>query len=223
MLDNQMLLLLVLGIAIYYLTRPDNTPEPANKNEKPVQKPIVGNMKDKNLASVENFEEHSDAKPEPKPEAKPEAKPEVKPEAKPVAKPDIAEQVVEEAEKKGFMPIANDANLAAVGNVGQPLHAKGVNPNVIPERKSTGGHSSKDFLPNEKKDNWFQSANTLALDDSALITVKAGHHIGVNTVGQSLRNASYDLRGTIPNPKKVISPWMNSTIMPDNNLQSLCN
>ena len=46
--------------------------------------------------------------------------------------------------------------------------------------------------------------------------------IGVNTVGQSLKNASYDIRGTIANPKFAVSPWNNSTYEPDTNIKPLC-
>lgn len=43
----------------------------------------------------------------------------------------------------------------------------------------------------------------------------AGFHIGVNTVGQSLRNANLNLRAEPPNPRIQVSPWMNSTIDAD--------
>jgi len=43
----------------------------------------------------------------------------------------------------------------------------------------------------------------------------AGSHIGVNTVGQSLRNANQQLRSEPPNPQVNVSPWMNTTIGPD--------
>ena len=43
----------------------------------------------------------------------------------------------------------------------------------------------------------------------------AGFHVGVNTVGQSLRNANQQLRAEPPNPQVNVSPWMNSTITPD--------
>ena len=46
--------------------------------------------------------------------------------------------------------------------------------------------------------------------------------IGVDTVGQSLKNATWDLRGTIANPKYSVSPWNNSTYEPDYNLKALC-
>ena len=52
--------------------------------------------------------------------------------------------------------------------------------------------------------------------------LKAGYHIGINTIGESLKNASYYIRGTIPNPKFVVSPWGNSTYEPDFNLKPLC-
>ena len=43
----------------------------------------------------------------------------------------------------------------------------------------------------------------------------AGFHIGVNTVGQSLRNANRQLRAEPPNPQVNVSPWLNTTIGPD--------
>lgn len=43
----------------------------------------------------------------------------------------------------------------------------------------------------------------------------AGFTQGVDTVGQSLRNASKDLRPEPPNPRFSVSPWMQSTIEPD--------
>ena len=43
----------------------------------------------------------------------------------------------------------------------------------------------------------------------------AGYHVGVNTIGQSLRNANRQVRSEPPNPQVNVSPWMNSTIGPD--------
>ena len=41
------------------------------------------------------------------------------------------------------------------------------------------------------------------------------YHVGINTVGQSLRNANQQLRSEPPNPQVNVSPWMNTTIGPD--------
>jgi|LauGreDrversion4_2_1035121.scaffolds.fasta_scaffold56192_4 hypothetical protein len=45
--------------------------------------------------------------------------------------------------------------------------------------------------------------------------LSAGALIGINTVGQSLRNASWDIRGTVPNPQVPVSIFNQSTIEPD--------
>jgi hypothetical protein len=42
-----------------------------------------------------------------------------------------------------------------------------------------------------------------------------GYHYGINTVGQTLRNANLDLRADVPNPRVPVSPFLNSTIEPD--------
>lgn len=43
----------------------------------------------------------------------------------------------------------------------------------------------------------------------------AGYHQGFDTQGSSLRNASYDLRSSPPNPRYRVSIWQQSSIDPD--------
>ena len=45
--------------------------------------------------------------------------------------------------------------------------------------------------------------------------LKAGYHAGVNTVGNTLRNANLQVRSEPPNPKQQVGPWNNTTIEPD--------
>jgi hypothetical protein len=45
--------------------------------------------------------------------------------------------------------------------------------------------------------------------------LSATQQLGVDTVLSSNRNPSHDLRNNIPNPIAVVSPWQNSTILPD--------
>ena len=45
--------------------------------------------------------------------------------------------------------------------------------------------------------------------------LSSGYSLGVNTVGQSLKNANRQLRSEPPNPQVSVSPWMNSSIGPD--------
>ena len=45
--------------------------------------------------------------------------------------------------------------------------------------------------------------------------LNAGHHIGVNTTGCSMRNSNRGLRSEPPNPQVQVSPWLQTTICPD--------
>jgi len=51
--------------------------------------------------------------------------------------------------------------------------------------------------------------------------LSAGALIGVNTVGQSLRNANWQLRSEPPNPQVAVSIFNQSTIAPDTNRRPL--
>ena len=51
--------------------------------------------------------------------------------------------------------------------------------------------------------------------------LEAGYHTGVNTVGQTLRNANYQVRSEPPNPQVKVSPWLQTTIEPDTNRKPL--
>ena len=45
--------------------------------------------------------------------------------------------------------------------------------------------------------------------------LSAGHHIGIDTIGQSLRNANQQLRSDPVISKQDVGPWHNSTIEAD--------
>ena len=76
--------------------------------------------------------------------------------------------------------------------------------------------SPEDLLPNADSENiWDTPANPG--DISGANFLDAGHHLGVNTVGQSLRNANRQLRSEPANPQVKVSPWLQSTIEPDCN------
>ena len=43
----------------------------------------------------------------------------------------------------------------------------------------------------------------------------SGHHVGINSVGQSLKNPNLQLRSEVPNPTVLVSPWQNSSYTSD--------
>lgn len=83
--------------------------------------------------------------------------------------------------------------------------------------------NSKDLLPYEDNDplkGWNETNPKVTnIQNSHLIDPSL--YLGINTVGSSRRNASNDLRPSLPNPKTPVSPWMNSSIDPDFNIKPL--
>lgn len=78
-----------------------------------------------------------------------------------------------------------------------------------------------ELLPQEVNKNWFEvMPEPIKVKNRHLINVT--RPVGVNTIGTSLKNASYDIRGTPPCPKFVLSPWLQSSIEPDINIKGLC-
>ena len=69
--------------------------------------------------------------------------------------------------------------------------------------------------------------NTIPLDEDLNKELQNGNRptmappTGVNTVGQSLKNANRQLRSDPPNPQVKVSPWLQSTIEPDTDRKSL--
>lgn len=79
-------------------------------------------------------------------------------------------------------------------------------------------YNADNYLPQEVNNEWFNSTdNQIPIKDRHLINVNKP--ISINTIGSSLKNASYDIRGSPPCPKYAISPFMNSSIDPDNNIR----
>ena len=72
----------------------------------------------------------------------------------------------------------------------------------------------KELLP--KGDSEFAKLNPMGSGDLKNVNLlKAGWHVGINTVGQSLRNANLQLRSEPPNPQLNTGPWNQSTITGD--------
>lgn len=78
------------------------------------------------------------------------------------------------------------------------------------------------YLPQEEEKDWFETIETVNVKNSHLINIY--RPIGVNTIGSTHKNSTYDLRGTDKAvcPKFVVSPWLQSSIEPDRSMKSLC-
>lgn len=74
-----------------------------------------------------------------------------------------------------------------------------------------------DLLPKDDNSQW-AALNPVAMNQGNINMpdlLQAGYHIGLDTIGQSLRNANYQLRSDPIIPKSEVGPWNQSTIEPD--------
>lgn len=209
---STVLLLVALGFLIYYLTKPKTVDECFAQVEKPASKQAVSETPKSETPKSET------------------------------PKSEVMRQIVEEARRpqaetpkseiRGnqmdvfqFEPSDLDQEGALLDAAFQRPIPQEARPDVVDINKNNvKNYNAKDFLPKEINNQWFDTDFSQAkfnINDDKLINTER-YVVGINTVGQSLKNASYDIRGTVPNPKFTVSPWNNSTYEPDNNLKSLC-
>jgi len=120
----------------------------------------------------------------------------------------------------------NDCNLSnksSVSKSSSSCTAKNMQKLIAENEKNKLKFQASELLPNEINKDWFETdfshAQVNVNKDNLVVTDK--YVIGVNTVGQSLKNPSYDLRAAPPCPKFTVSPWMQSTIEPDFNIKNI--
>jgi hypothetical protein len=98
--------------------------------------------------------------------------------------------------------------------------AAAVAPSAPSQSASQGGYTAQavanpsDLLPTDQNSQWATlnpSGNNVAIPD----LLQAGYHIGLDTIGQTLKNANYQLRSDPIIEKKDVGPWLMSTIEPD--------
>jgi hypothetical protein len=78
--------------------------------------------------------------------------------------------------------------------------------------------NAADLLPREDGYNTWQEVNPQVqghLSDRNFL--ESGHHFGINTVGQSLKNPNLGLRSDPPIPQVSVGPWLQSTYESDTN------
>ena len=97
---------------------------------------------------------------------------------------------------------------AANSNNNAPVNASANNNN-------NNNLNCKDLLPSDSNSTWAQVNPSGVGDLCGRNLLNAGHHVGVNTQGCSMRNANRGLRSEPPNPQTQVSPWMQTTICPD--------
>ena len=84
-----------------------------------------------------------------------------------------------------------------------------------PVPQSNASYDPSELLPRDVNSAWAQLNPAGSADFKNVNLLKAGHLIGIDTVGSTLRNANLQERSEPPNPTTSVSPWLNTTIEPD--------
>ena len=106
------------------------------------------------------------------------------------------------------LPLGDNEQFASVSGIKTPTRSCYPQNTLKPD----------DLLPQDKKNDVNNFNKEYPVSEGILKGVnflEAGYQVGVNTVGQSLRNANRQVRSEPPNPQVNVSPWMNTTIGPD--------
>jgi hypothetical protein len=72
-----------------------------------------------------------------------------------------------------------------------------------------------ELLPKDSNSQWAQLNPSGKGELANVNLLKAGYHIGIDTIGQTLRNANLQIRSEPPNPQLYVGPWNQTTIEPD--------
>ena len=136
------------------------------------------------------------------------AMPEVRPAA--LANPNTA--------STGGVTAEGMADFASDNTMGPVPMAAGAKPQGCYPREQL---NPMDLLPEDANSQWAQVNPKGAGDIQGKNFLSAGALIGVNTIGQSLRNANLQLRAEPPCPQVQVGPWLQSTIEPDLNRRPL--
>ena len=82
--------------------------------------------------------------------------------------------------------------------------------------------TAEDLLPKDAANSKWSQVNPAGQGDvKDQNFLSAGYHVGINTVGSSLRNPNMQLRSEPPNPQVKVSPWNQTTIEGDLNRRPL--
>jgi hypothetical protein len=91
-------------------------------------------------------------------------------------------------------------------------------PTQIPLSNTSASGNIQDpseLLPKDTNSQWAQLNPSGQGELANVNLLKSGYHIGIDTIGSSLRNSNLQIRSEPPNPQVYTGPWNQSTITND--------
>ena len=116
------------------------------------------------------------------------------------------------------------SNYAVMGDVAVEKTNEAPKPEEKKSESAKVAANPDDLLPADANSQW-SNLNPSSVDKSKGVMapdlLQAGHHLGLDTVGQSLRNSNQQLRNDPVIQKKDVGPWNQSTIESDDTRKAL--
>ena len=204
LLNSNVKLLLVLLLAVVLIHMLNSKEEIPNKGE-------VEALTEEEMKDEEKIEE-SEMEPPTEPT-----------EENPIEVPPTDESMIDSVLGTTVQPNDIQNTGSDVNEVGTSVTAQNMQKLVAENEKNKLNFNSSELLPKEVNNDWFETdlshAEVNVNDENLIVTDR--YITGVNTVGQSLKNPSYDIRASPACPKFTVSPWQQSTIEPDFNIKPL--
>ncbi len=132
-----------------------------------------------------------------------------------VVKTTVHEQISDISQNTNVLPYPQISNSSSLqGNFAPSQQVNFAQLDCFPKDQLV----AEDLLPREDAYNvWNQSNPPVQGHLSGKNFIESGHHYGLNTVGQSLKNANLQLRSDPLIPMRNVGPWQQSTIEADTN------
>ena len=107
-------------------------------------------------------------------------------------------------------PLGQNESYASAGGVSSSM--QGMPPSCSKQQVA----DPSELLPkNNANDAWAKLNPSGSGDLQDVNLLRSGYHMGIDTVGNSLRNANLQLRSEPANPQVNVGPWNNTTISAD--------
>jgi hypothetical protein len=108
-----------------------------------------------------------------------------------------------------------ETGSSTASSTGAPATATYAAPSAAPSASASA--SPNDLLPQDQNSQW-AALNPVNMSQGNIIAgdmLQAGYHIGLDTIGQTMKNANLQLRSDPIIPKQSVGPWNQSTYEPD--------
>ena len=111
-----------------------------------------------------------------------------------------------------------ETGAPSAGASAGPTHAApSAAPSMSAGPSASASASPNDLLPQDQNSQW-AALNPVNMSQGNIIAgdmLQAGYHIGLDTIGQTMKNANLQLRSDPIIPKQSVGPWNQSTYEPD--------